>query len=403
MRYGLLGKKLAHSYSPPIHRQLAGYDYELVELATPAAVADFLATTEAVGLNVTIPYKETVIPLCGELTPLARRIGAVNTLSRLPDGRWRGDNTDYYGFAQLWRGLDPRDRVVLLLGSGGAAKMARTFLTDAAAREVVAVSRSGAANYENVYARADAEIVVNATPVGMYPHNGERLLDLTKFPRLRGVVEMIYHPDRTRLMLDAEALAIPAVGGLSMLVEQAARAAEIWTGDKIDAEKSAAVARRLRDAMRNIALIGMPGCGKTTVGKRLAARLNREFIDTDVLVAERGGKPIPAIFADEGEEKFRQLESAVIAEVGKLSGKIIATGGGAVLRAENRDHLRQNSRVVYLLAPLAALATAGRPLSRDATALAAMFAVRDPLYRQTADECLDRDQAVAELELRVES
>ncbi|MDR0868315.1 MAG: AAA family ATPase [Planctomycetota bacterium] len=403
MRYGLLGKKLAHSYSPPIHQQLAGYDYELVELATPAAVADFLATTDAAGLNVTIPYKETVIPLCGELTPLARRIGAVNTLSRLPDGRWRGDNTDYYGFAQMMRGLDLRDRVVLLLGSGGAAKMARTFLTDAAAREVVAVSRSGAVNYENVYARADAEIVVNATPVGMYPHNGERLLDLTKFPRLRGVAEMIYHPDRTRLMLDAEALAIPAVGGLPMLVEQAARAAEIWTGGKIGAEKSAAVTRRMRDAMRNIALIGMPGCGKTTVGKRLAARLNREFIDTDVLVAERGGKPIPAIFADEGEEKFRQLESAVIAEVGKLSGKIIATGGGAVLRAENRDNLRQNSRVVYLLAPLAALATAGRPLSRDAAALAAMFAVRDPLYRQTAEECLDRDEAAEKLELRVKS
>jgi shikimate dehydrogenase len=253
-------------------------------------------------------------------------------------------------------------------------------------------------NYQNVYDRAAAaEIIVNATPTGMYPRNGERLLDLRRLPKLRGIADLIYNPDKTRLLLDAEAMGLPAAGGLTMLVAQAAAAAEIWTGENIAAEKIAAIARQIRGAARNVVLIGMPGCGKTTVGKTLAEKLRREFIDTDECIAARAGLSIPDIFATAGEARFRELEREVIAEVGKMSGKVIATGGGAVLSVENRDHLRQNSRVVYLQAPLAELATVGRPLSRDTETLARMFAVREPLYCQTAEICLSRDEAVATL------
>lgn len=393
--FGLIGRKLGHSYSPLIHARLGGYPYRLIELE-PGAVAGFIAEGKWAGLNVTIPYKETVIPLCAVLSDTARRIGAVNTLWRDAAGRLHGDNTDYYGFAQMLARADiaVAGRKVLLLGSGGTSKTARAVLEDAGAAAVVQVSRTGEVNYDNVYQHGDAAVVVNTTPAGMFPKNGERLLDLDRLPRLESAVDVVYNPERTRFLLDAAARGLKTAGGLAMLVYQGARAAEIFLGAPgapaaIPAEKVEETLAAARARTRNLVLVGMPGSGKSTIGAALAARLGREFIDTDQLVERDGGRPIPQIIAADGEAFFRGLETAAVAAAGKLSGKVVATGGGAVLRPENRDALRQNATVVYLRRPLAELPTAGRPLSQGGEALARLFHEREPLYQKVADFSVD--------------
>lgn len=381
--YGLLGEHLSHSWSPQIHKALAGYDYELFSIP-PEALADFLRTTSCQGLNVTIPYKKAVIPHCAELSPAAKRLGSVNTMVKRPEG-WYGDNTDYAGFCALAAPFLVRGMHVLVLGSGGAGVMAAQALQDLGARQVDIVSRQGEVNYVNLERGAD--LIVNATPVGMYPKNGQSPVDLREFPNCKGVIDLIYNPQRTKLILDAETLGIPAVSGLKMLVVQAQRAAEQFAGGSIDDSLAEKVLRELQRQMENIILIGMPGCGKSTVGRLLARELGRDFYDADEVLEARFG-PIPAIFEAKGEEGFRALETQILEELGKLSGCVIATGGGAVTREENYPLVRQNGTIVRIRRSIDCLPTEGRPISQT-TRLETLAQQREPFYQRWAAHTID--------------
>ena len=386
LEYGLIGERLGHSHSPRIHGLLADYDYQLREIS-PEELPAFLEARDFRGLNVTIPYKKTVLPYCETLGEGARRIGCVNTLVRQADGSLLGDNTDYYGFRATLRrgGVDPRGRRCLVLGSGGTSLTASRALEDLGAASVDRVSRSGALNYDNVYDRTNAEIIVNTTPVGMFPNNGKAALDLSRFPNLKGVADVVYNPLKTSFLLQAEALGVPYAGGLPMLVAQAKRAAELFTGAEIAEEKMEAVLRKVQADVTNLILIGMPGSGKSTLGRLAAKKLNRPFLDADTVIAEKAGMSIPEIFKKEGEAGFRRRETEVLAELGKRSGVVIATGGGAVLRAENLPLLRQNGWICRLRRPVEDLPMEGRPLSSSPQRLREMEAERAPYYAAAAD------------------
>ncbi len=392
-RYGLLGEKLGHSYSPQIHAQLASYPYDLYEVA-PERLDAFLRTTELAGMNVTIPYKKAVIPYCKALSPAAARIGSVNTLVRRADG-WYGDNTDYDGFCYMARDFAIAGKKALVLGNGGVSLTVQQALRDLGAREVVVISRRGPDNYQNLARHADAQIIANATPVGMYPNNGASPLDLAGFPRLEGVLDLIYNPARTALLLQAERRGIACNGGLGMLVAQAKRAAELFTGRAIADGEIERITRCLAGQMQNIVLIGMPGCGKTTLGKALAARLDRSFYDADTVLEQRAGRSIPEIFRCDGEAAFRALETQTLAELGKCSGAVIATGGGCVTRPENAPLLRQNGRVVWVKRPLDRLPVSGRPVSQRMSA-AAIYAQRRDRYAAFAAYTVENDGPLAE-------
>lgn len=384
-RFGVLGEKLSHSYSPQIHALLADYEYGVYEKA-PEAVGPFLETCTLDGMNVTIPYKKTVIPYCAELSETARRISSVNTLVRRPDGQWKGYNTDYEGFSWMLRrsGIPVAGKKVLVLGNGGVALTVCAVLQDLQVGEIVVISRRGENNYTNLDRHRDAAVIVNTTPVGMYPNVGEAVIDLRAFPACEGVLDLIYNPARTRLMLEAERLGIPCEGGLSMLVAQGVQAAEFFMDRRIPDSETERVLRAMENRMQNLVLIGMPGCGKSTAGKALAAQTGRVFVDADEELVRVAGQSIPEIFAREGEAGFRARETAVLAELGKRSGLVIATGGGCVTRDCNYDLLHQNGRIVWLQRDSALLATDGRPLSQGAD-LGAMYARRAPLYEQFAD------------------
>ena len=393
MKCGLLGRKLGHSYSPAIHAQLGGYEYALYE-KEPEELPDFLQRGDFTGLNVTIPYKKAVVPYCTALSETAQLLGSVNTLLRRPDGTLYGHNTDYDGFLSLVRqsGVEAAGKKALVLGSGGASVTAQAVLRTLGA-QVVVISRSGEDNYENLSRHADAAIVVNTTPVGMYPHNGERPVDLTAFPACRAVYDIVYNPERTALMLQAEALGIPAFGGLHMLVAQAKAASELWQGKPIPHSEISRIEGLLRAGMRNLVLIGMPGCGKSTVAAALGEALGREVCDSDALIEELAGMPIPEIFAQQGEAAFRAYETQAIAQLGKRSGIVLATGGGCVTREENYPLLHQNGTILWLQRDLAALPTDGRPLSQ-AGKLEAMYEVRRPLYARFADHTISNNGSV---------
>ncbi len=383
--FGLLGEKLSHSFSPLIHSYLGDYEYRLFEIA-PAEVGDFLLHGGFDGLNVTIPYKKTVIPYCNELSVKAQKIGSVNTLLRRPDGGLLGDNTDYDGFSYLLDKLavDISGKKALILGSGGSSATVRAVLTGRGAGELVTVSRSGPDNYQNLGRHADAELVVNTTPVGMYPDTGASPVGLSAFPACRAVVDIIYNPARTKLLLDAEALGIPFVNGLPMLVAQAWRAAELFTGAAIDDAVIDSITDRIGRLTKNIILIGMPGSGKTAVGAALARLAVRDFYDTDVLITEKSGKSIPEIFLEDGEAAFRRLESDTLADAVKKSGAVIATGGGIVTMPENLRLIRQNSTCVFLDRELSELPADGRPLSIQ-NGILALAEKRLPLYNEWCD------------------
>ncbi len=386
MRFGLLGRKLGHSYSPQIHAHLGDYEYPLYE-KEPEEIEAFMRSDEFDGMNVTIPYKQTVIPYMAELSDAAEKIGSVNTVTRLPDGSLYGDNTDYYGFSFLLdtAGFDIKGKKVVILGNGGASQTVIAVCRDRCAREIAVISqRSKTDNYSNIEKHADADYIFNCTPVGMYPKNGERLIDLNIFKSCKGVADLIYNPAKTRFLLDAEGLNIPHINGLVMLCAQAVKAAESFLNKEFERNKTLEILSLLENEMQNIVLVGMPGCGKSTAAKGLAKKLARELIDTDTLIEEAQGMPIPQIFAEKGEEYFRNAETDVIKEAGKLSSKIIATGGGAVLRDENKDALRQNARVVFLKRDINALATDGRPLSADGK-LQKMYEARLPHYEKISD------------------
>lgn len=394
--YGLLGRKLGHSWSAPIHAALGCADYRLIELE-PEALGAFLAREDIGGLNVTIPYKRAVMAYCDELDPMAAEIGSVNTLVRRADGKLCGYNTDAAGFCFMARraGIDFAGKKTLVLGSGGASLTAVACAKKRSAREVVVISRMGKDNYGNLDRHADADLVVNTTPVGMYPNNGASAVDLTAFPSCCGVLDLIYNPRRTALLLQAEALGIPCSDGLPMLVAQAKAAEEYFFAKPIAESENERILAQLRQEMTNLVLIGMPGSGKSTVGAALAALTGREAIDLDARIAEKAGRPIPEIFAAGGEAAFRALEREVTAECGALSGKILLTGGGVVKTPENYAALHQNGRIYQLLRPLELLAVEGRPLSQGAD-LAAMWAERAPLYERFRDAAVDNSGTVEE-------
>ncbi len=402
MRFGLLGRKLGHSYSPQIHALLGDYEYPLYE-KEPEEIEDFVLHGDFDGMNVTIPYKETVMPYMSELSDSAKKIGSVNTVIRLPDGTLYGDNTDYYGFSFLLEnaGFNVKGKKVIVLGNGGASKTVVCVCHDKGAKEITVVSRrSETDNYENIQKHANADYVINTTPVGMYPNNGESPVDLSIFKNCKGVADLIYNPSKTKLLLDAEKLSIPTANGLTMLCAQGVKAAENFIKTEFPTEKTLEIVKKLEQQMLGIALVGMPGCGKSTVAKKLSQILGRELIDTDELIVQNEGRPIPEIFEAEGEEYFRNAEALAVKQAGKQSGKIIATGGGAVLREENKEALRQNSVVVFLKRDIDLLDTEGRPLSKNGK-LKEMYKKRLPHYEAVCDITVEVAQDADETARRI--
>ncbi len=385
IRCGLIGEHLSHSFSPQIHARLADYKYSLFEIS-PDRLGEFLLSDSFDAANVTIPYKKAVIPYLDVISDEAKKIGAVNTLVKR-DGKLFGDNTDYYGFSYLVSksGIDLSGKTVLILGTGGASLTARAVCDDMGAARVVSVSRNGDINYSNVYEKYPcADVIINCTPVGMYPENLARPVELSRFKNCSGVLDMIYNPQKTQLLLDAEKLSIPHANGLAMLVAQAKRACEIFLGVNIDDRETDLIIRDIGLQTQNIILIGMPGCGKSTIADILSKISSREAIDTDDIIRERAGISIPEIFAQEGEDGFRKRETEAAADAGKQSGKIIATGGGIVTREENYAPLSQNGLIFFIQRDIEKLPTDGRPLSQK-NKLSEMYDVRLPLYRRFCD------------------
>lgn len=390
MKCGLLGRKLGHSYSPQIHALLADYSYALFE-QEPEELEAFLKEGDFTGINVTIPYKKQVIPFLDELSPIARKMGSVNTIVRRKNGTLYGHNTDYFGFSSMVHrtGLSVSGKKALVLGSGGASNTAVEVLKELGA-DVIVVSRSGQNNYRNLSLHADAAILVNATPVGMYPETGNSPVDLSLFPRLEGVLDLIYNPARTQLLLDAEKRGIPTENGLWMLIAQAKEAAESFTGHTMDDSMIQQIHGILQKQMQNIILVGMPGCGKSTMGKLLAEKCGKTFVDADAEIIRLAGKSIPEIFSEDGEETFRQWETKALESLGKQSGLVIATGGGCITRERNYPLLHQNGVIVWLKRDLDSLPTEGRPLSLS-NRLQDLYAARAPLYNTFADIVVDNN------------
>ncbi len=398
MKCGLLGQKLGHSYSPFIHSLLGDYDYDLFDKA-PEELADFLLGGDFAGLNVTMPYKQAVIPYLDELTPIARKLGAVNTIVRR-DGKLIGHNTDYFGFQALVKksGFQAAGKKCLVLGSGGASQTVQAVLREMGG-EVVVISRRGNDHYDNIRHHSDAALLVNATPVGMYPEcKALPMVQLHWFAQLECVLDLIYNPAHTDLLMLAEDAHIPCYNGLYMLAAQAWEAAQWFTktppahfvGTSL-VNAGGEVARIhdiLRRRMENIILIGMPGCGKSTVGRLLAERLGKPFVDTDAAVEEAAKKPIPDIIRQDGEGRFRALESLVLSVEGEASGQVIATGGGCVTKEINYEFLHRNGNILWLQRDLEKLPTQGRPLSVD---LPALYVARKPLYAAFADYTVDNN------------
>lgn len=386
MKFALLGYPLGHSMSPQIHAMLRIPDYGLCSIP-PEELELFLKKGDFTGLNVTIPYKRAVLPYCDALSPQAAAIGSVNTLLRADDGRLLGHNTDYAGLLKLSQqvGVTFQGKQVLILGSGGASLTAQAVAKDQGAASVQVVSRSAALNYENVYAQPQTQIIINATPVGMYPHTEESPIRLAPFPHLEAVLDLIYNPLHSRLLQEAVALGLKWGNGIFMLAWQAKVAEEIFLGEPLPDDLGLKAARQLEQEMCNIVLIGMPGSGKSTVGQTVATALGRECLDIDKLIEDESGLPIPEIFRQEGEAGFRQRETAMLRKCCAGGGKVISCGGGAVLRRENQQLLRQNGRIYLLESVLDRLDRSGRPLSTSPEAVAKMAAERGPIYQALAD------------------
>ena len=393
--YGLLGEHLGHSFSPFLHHALGDEAYRLYELPVQELEA-FVKQENIGGLNVTIPYKETVLPLADELSPAVEAIGAANTLYRR-DGRLIAENTDVLGFLYLLDAnrIDVDGKKVLVLGSGGACKAVLEALRRKGAGEILVVSRRGGdaplISYDELPDHTDADVVVNTTPVGMYPDNLASVTDLSRFDHLSGVVDIVYNPLRTGLLLQAEALGIPHANGLGMLVAQAVRAHEFFFDTNVDDRVIEDLTARLTRSATNLVLIGMPGSGKSSVAKLLSEKTGREVVELDRAIEEAAAKPIPAIFAEDGEDVFRDLESSCIAAAGARNGVILSLGGGAVTRERNYLPLHQNGRIYCLKRDLSLLAMDGRPLSKDLDTLRTMEQERAPMYERFADVTVVND------------
>lgn len=399
--YGLLGEHLPHSFSPQIHSALGNKDYTLFEVA-PENLDVFMKEHNFKGINVTIPYKKAVIPYLDVISPEAQKIGAVNTI-KVKDGKLYGDNTDYFGFKYMVEksGITIHNKKALVLGSGGASLTVQAVLRDMGASEIVVLSRNGDNNYVNMYIKhTDAQIIVNTTPVGMYPDNLNTLVDLDRFENLSGVLDVVYNPLKTRLVLDAEQRNIPSSAGLSMLVAQAKKAHEIFFDTIVENDVCEQIERSLILQMCNIVLIGMAGCGKSTIGKVLAEKLGKQLVDTDEMIVNTENKPIPEIFAESGEDYFRWCENLAVNIAGREKSQIIATGGGVIVRPENYNPLKQNGIIVFINRDADLLPTNGRPLSQM-HGVKALYEKRMPLYRQFADIEVDGNGTVEEVANRI--
>ena len=399
---GLLGEKLGHSYSPELHALLGDYPYQLFEVA-PRDLGDFLRRGEFHGLNVTIPYKKTLAEVCDELTEAAKAIGSVNTVLRREDGTLFGDNTDAAGFEAMIRhsGIGIEGKKCLIFGSGGASLSVRYVLNKLGAGEIVVISRSGEDNYGNLDRHADARVLVNATPLGTFPNTGVSPVDLRDFPACEGVLDLVYNPARTHFLLQAEALGIPREGGLYMLVEQARRSAKVFFGEDFPLLTTQTAYETLWARKENRILIGMPGCGKTTVGRALAELLGRPFVDADLELEKELETSCGDFISRKGEEVFRERETAVLERLGKQSGMVIATGGGCVTRPGNYPLLHQNGTIFFLERPLSRLPKEGRPLSQRGR-LEDLYAIRLPMYRRFADCVIPNEGDPAETAKAVE-
>ena len=389
-KYYLIGEKLSHSYSGEIH-SLFGLDYKLKELKRES-VGEFLRGKKFDGLNVTVPYKTAVIPFLDELSKTAEKIGAVNVIAN-ENGKLKGYNTDYDGMkrALFSAGITLTGNNVLIAGSGGAAKTAEKLAEDLNARSVEIVSRTGGTDYGNVYEKKDTQVIINATPVGMYPCCDAEILKPERFKNLEGVFDCIYNPLRTRLVLKAEKLGLKAAGGLEMLVCQALCSEEIW-GESAKAEKDTErVYGYLLGRERNVVLTGMPGAGKTSTGKILAKKLGREFFDTDELVEKLAGESPERIILNRGEEEFRRLEREVVLSLENCRGAVIATGGGTVLNEENVMRLKGSGLMIYLKRSLEKLPTENRPLSKNG-AISRLFEQRKWYYEVSADAFIEEKE-----------
>ncbi len=390
MEYGLIGEHLPHSFSKEIHEQLADYTYELHEIA-PEALDAFMRAKDFKAINVTIPYKQDVIPYLDGISESAKAIGAVNTIVNR-GGKLYGDNTDQTGMTQLIRklGLDLAGKTVLIPGTGGTSRTAQYVARALGAKTVRTVSRTGrdgSLTYENAAAECpEAQIIINTTPAGMFPNPDAQAIDLAPFKALEGVVDVVYNPLRTQLVRQAQSMGLPAEGGLYMLVGQAVAAVEIFLDKKLPDDALDRVFRQVRAAKENIVLTGMPGCGKSTVGKKLARALGRPLLELDDLIAQKAGASPADIIRTQGEKAFRDLEAEVVFEASQQTGCVISTGGGAVLREENIRHLKANGRIYFIDRPLRYIMPSDdRPLSSDREALKQRFRERYPIYSSTAD------------------
>lgn len=399
MKYGLIAKKLSHSFSKEIHGKLFDYSYQLWEI--PQEELDtFMRRKDFAAINVTIPYKEAVIPYLDEISHTAKKIGAVNTIVNR-DGKLIGDNTDFSGMCALIEraGIVLANKKVLVLGSGGTSKTAVAVAQHLGCKEVYRVSRSGkdgCITYQQAAAaHKDAQILINTTPCGMYPEINQSAVDVKDYPALEGVVDAVYNPLRSKLVCDAREKGIAAVGGLYMLVAQAAYAAEKFVGQHVPEEKIRTIYQQMLEKKQNIVLIGMPGSGKSTVGRQLAEIMGAEFLDTDQEIVEKDGRTIPQIFMEEGEQGFRDLETAAICQVAARQHAVIATGGGAILRKENMQLLRQNGRIYFIDRPLEALeATPDRPLSCNRRDLQRRYQERYDIYLAACDKHIQSDSVI---------
>lgn len=399
--YGLLGEKLGHSFSPEIHSMLGNYKYRLFEVEKNE-LENFIKHGEWDGINVTIPYKKTVMSYLDEISENAQKIGSVNTVVRRSDGKLFGDNTDYHGFLYTVKrsGINFGGKKVLVLGTGGASLAVKAVISDLNAGEIISISRSGENNYQNIKNHADADIIVNTTPVGMYPKNLVSPVKVSDFTHLSAVFDIIYNPQKTQLVLDAEKLDIPAFSGLSMLVAQAKRASEIFFDKEIDDSVTEKILKKVSTDMKSIVLIGMPGSGKSSIGTFLAEKTGREFLDTDEEAEKIAGLSPAEIIKTQGEKSFRKIENEAVKSICKLSGKIIATGGGVVTNEDNFDAIRQNSTVFFINRDISVLPTDNRPLSQK-NSLDDMFKIRLPLYRKFCDFEIDGNGTIEEVAQRI--
>ena len=400
MSYYLIGHPLGHSFSPRLHALLGNPDYRLMDLDA-SELSDFLRRKEFDGINVTIPYKQSVIPFCDEVSEIALGIGSVNTIVRRGDGTLYGDNTDARGLMAMadQAGIALENKVVVILGSGGTGHTAWYVAQAAGAAKIYRVSRSGPVNYDTVYRTAEnAQVIINATPVGMYPRPYEPpLLDLNRFPRLEAVLDVIYNPLRTRLTLEAEKWGLKYANGLRMLVEQACASEELFMDRAVPVQEAERAFLALSREKVNLILTGMPGSGKTSAGRLLSRALNRPFVDTDEMIVRKAKMEIPDIFERFGESGFRDRETEALKEACLSGGCVIATGGGAVLRDENRDIMRLNGYICLIDRPVDKLDRAGRPLSQSARVLEKMREARMPYYQALADAVFENDTSLENL------